>query len=315
MSHGRQHARSHTRRGQGRQAPPYTTRLPKPLVPIGEEHSILEIVLSQLRPPGFTGCTLAIGHLGEPDPRPTSATARRWGLEIDYSTEEECHWARSARSCGSCDRLPEQFLVMNGDVLTDLDYSDLMRQHRGTGGAAHRGHLPAPGADRLRGADHDGTATWWSSARSRQSTTGSAWASTACSKARWPAIPRACHSGFDELMLDMLAQAIAPLEYAFDGYWFDIGRPDDYDRANAEFGLIRESLLQGGLTHAPPGHRRQRIPRRARAARACAGRHAVWSRRAGPRCPARPATCWLDLAADGPARIAAMLARWRRMPW
>ena len=52
------------------------------------------------------------------------------------------------------DRLPEQFLVMNGDVLTDLDYSDLMRQHRRVGRAAHGGHLPAPGADRLRGAAH-----------------------------------------------------------------------------------------------------------------------------------------------------------------
>ena len=41
----------------------------------------------------------------------------------------------------------------------------------------------------------------------------------------------------------MLACDTPPQEYAFKGYWFDIGRPEDYDRVNAEFGLLRESLL------------------------------------------------------------------------
>ena len=50
--------------------------------------------------------------------------------------------------------------------------------------------------------------------------------------------------GFDELVLDMLAHGTPPRDYAFEGYWFDIGRPEDYDRANAEFGLIRGSLLR-----------------------------------------------------------------------
>src|SRR5262249_9390997 len=50
--------------------------------------------------------------------------------------------------------------------------------------------------------------------------------------------------GFDELVLDMLARDTPPHEYAFDGYWFDIGRPEDYDKVNANFGLIRGSLLK-----------------------------------------------------------------------
>ena len=49
--------------------------------------------------------------------------------------------------------------------------------------------------------------------------------------------------GFDEFVLDLLASGTPPQEYAFTGYWFDIGRPEDYDRVNAEFGLLRESLL------------------------------------------------------------------------
>jgi NDP-sugar pyrophosphorylase family protein len=47
-----------------------------------------------------------------------------------------------------------------------------------------------------------------------------------------------------ELVLDMLSRDTRPHEYAFDGCWFDIGRPEDYDRANADFGMIRGSLLK-----------------------------------------------------------------------
>src|SRR4051794_22992572 len=50
--------------GRGVRLRPYTTRLPKPLVPIGDEHSILDIVLSQLAQQRFDRVTLAIGHLG-----------------------------------------------------------------------------------------------------------------------------------------------------------------------------------------------------------------------------------------------------------
>jgi NDP-sugar pyrophosphorylase family protein len=51
--------------------------------------------------------------------------------------------------------------------------------------------------------------------------------------------------GFDELVLDLLAQGASPQEYDFSGYWLDIGRPDDYDKANAEFDGIRGHLLKG----------------------------------------------------------------------
>jgi mannose-1-phosphate guanylyltransferase len=66
----------------------------------------------------------------------------------------------------------------------------------------------------------------------------------ACSKPTLAGYPPGLPFGFDELMLDMLARDTPPQEYAFDGYWFDIGKPDDYDRVNAEFGVIRGSLLK-----------------------------------------------------------------------
>ncbi|GAA3073616.1 hypothetical protein GCM10020254_16800 [Streptomyces goshikiensis] len=51
--------------------------------------------------------------------------------------------------------------------------------------------------------------------------------------------------GFDELVIDLLGAENPPHSYAFDGYWLDIGRPDDYDRANAEFTSRKSLLLKG----------------------------------------------------------------------
>lgn len=118
--------------GKGVRLRPYTTRLPKPLVPIGEEHTILEIVLSQLARCGFTRATLAIGHFGHLI-RSYIGDGSQWGMEIDYTEPEEVPLGTIGPVLRILDQLPEQFLVMNGDVLTDIDYSDLMRQHREAG--------------------------------------------------------------------------------------------------------------------------------------------------------------------------------------
>ncbi len=117
--------------GKGVRLRPYTTALPKPLVPIGDEHAILEIVLRQLSQAGFTHCTLAIGHLGEII-RAYVGDGSQWGLSIDYATEEN-PLGTMGPLLNLRDRLPEHFLVMNGDVLTDLDYADVLRRHETSG--------------------------------------------------------------------------------------------------------------------------------------------------------------------------------------
>src|SRR5689334_15552719 len=113
--------------GKGVRLRPYTTALPKPLVPIGDRYAILEIILRQLSDQGFESVTIAINHLGELI-RAFVADGRRWGLRVDY-VEEKVPLSTVGPLFGLTDRLPEQFLVMNGDVLTDLDYGDLIRSH------------------------------------------------------------------------------------------------------------------------------------------------------------------------------------------
>ena len=52
--------------------------------------------------------------------------------------------------------------------------------------------------------------------------------------------------GFDELISDLIEAGEYPAMYEFDGCWLDIGRPDDYDRANQEFDVLIKELLPRG---------------------------------------------------------------------
>jgi NDP-mannose synthase len=228
--------------GKGVRLRPYTTRLPKPLVPIGDEHSIMEIVLSQLSQCGFDRVTLAIGHLGELI-RSYFGDGGRWGVHLDYSLPEEVPLGTMGPVLQILDRLPEEFLVMNGDVLTDLDYADLMRQHR-------ESDAPLTVATYQRQARIDyGVLTTKDGhvVKFTEKPTIDYRVSMgvyACSKPTLAGYTPGLPFGFDELVLDMLARGTPPQAYAFEGHWFDIGRPDEYDRVNAEFGLIRGSLLK-----------------------------------------------------------------------
>src|SRR5215510_546718 len=117
--------------GKGVRLRPYTTALPKPLVPICDTQTILEIILEQLAACGFTSATLAINHMG-PLIKAFVGDGHRWGLKIEYA-EETTPLSTVGPLFGLRDRLPEHFMVMNGDVLTDLDFGELLRQHEVSG--------------------------------------------------------------------------------------------------------------------------------------------------------------------------------------
>jgi NDP-mannose synthase len=227
--------------GKGIRLRPYTTRLPKPLVPIGDEHSILEIALSQLARHGFDRVTLAIGHFGELI-RSYIGDGSRWGLSVDYTDMEETPLGTMGPVLQILDRLPEQFLVMNGDILTDLDYSDLMRRHAASDApltvATYQREVRIEYGVLTTRDDHVVDFTEKPTIDYRVSMGVYACSRRALAKYT-PGLP----FGFDEFVLDLLACDTPPQEYAFKGSWFDIGRPEDYDRVNAEFGILRKSLL------------------------------------------------------------------------
>lgn len=228
--------------GKGVRLLPYTTTLPKPLVPIGDRYAILEIVLHQLARRGFRTATLAVGHLGHLI-RAFVGDGARWGLRVDY-TMEEAPLGTIGPLLMMRDRLPDDFLVMNGDILTDLDYVGLLEEHTAAGAALTIATYP-----RMVDIDfgvlktEDGHVTEFVEKPSLDYRVSmGVYAVSRDVLARYePGLPL----GFDELVLDQLADGRQPREYRFDGYWLDIGRPDDYDRANAEFDGLRPVLLEG----------------------------------------------------------------------
>lgn len=111
--------------GKGTRLKPYTTFLPKPLVPIGDV-PIIEIVLRQLKYFGFSDIILAVNHLAELIVA-LLGDGEKYGLRIRYSREEEV--LGTAGPLGLIDELEENFIVMNGDLLTTLNYRNFFKEH------------------------------------------------------------------------------------------------------------------------------------------------------------------------------------------
>lgn len=125
--------------GKGTRLRPYTAVLPKPLVPVAER-PILELVIRQLAAHGFERVDLSVGHLGGLIKAYLESIELPRGIELRYWWEDEP--LGTAGALRRIDDLDEPFLVMNGDVLTTLDYAQLMRFHDGHEGdltiATHR---------------------------------------------------------------------------------------------------------------------------------------------------------------------------------
>ena len=233
--------------GKGVRLRPYTTALPKPLVPIGDQHAILEIVMRQLASAGFKTVTLAIGHLGHII-RAYVGNGSQWGLRVGYAVEDS-PLGTMGPLLTMQDRLPENFLVMNGDILTDLDFAGVLKHHEESGAP-----LTIATYARQVKIDFGVLTTEGSSIVGFQEKPSidyrvsmGVYGVSRSTLARYtPGLPL----GFDELVLDLLGAGTPPSAYEFDGYWLDIGRPDDYDRANADFAANRGLLLRD---EAPEG--------------------------------------------------------------
>lgn len=111
--------------GKGVRLHPYTSILPKPLMPI-DDYPILEIVLMQLKKSGFDEITISVGHLASLI-RAYFGSGDKLGIKIKYS--EEDHPLGTAGPMSLIADLDEDFLLMNGDLLTNLNYKDMFERH------------------------------------------------------------------------------------------------------------------------------------------------------------------------------------------
>lgn len=225
--------------GRGTRLRPYTVVLPKPLMPIGE-YPILEVIVRQLIAAGFDHITMAVNHQAEII-KAFFQEGEKWGVLIDYSLESEPLGTMGPLRL--IDDLPDNFLVMNGDILTDLDFATFHDAHVGEGNIftisamtrEHRidyGVLDTDEAERLCGFREKPVASYTVSMGVYM-----------VSAAAVEFIPSKGAYGFDNLMLELMAAGRPAAVRRFDGYWLDIGRPDDYALAIEEFESMRSRFL------------------------------------------------------------------------
>ena len=111
--------------GKGTRLRPLTAVFPKPLVPLGDK-PILEILLTRLQRFGFLDVTLCTGYLAEMI-RILCGDGSKFGMNIEYSGEEEP--LGTVGPLGFIQNLTDPFIVMNGDLLTTLDFNAMLNFH------------------------------------------------------------------------------------------------------------------------------------------------------------------------------------------
>jgi NDP-mannose synthase len=225
--------------GKGTRLAPYTTILPKPLMPIGEM-PILEVMLLQMKDAGIDHVILTVGHLSELL-RAFFGDGNRLGIKITYSYEHRP--LGTAGPIALVDGLDDTFLVTNGDVLTTLNLGQLIRFHReqkaiATIAGHHRqskidlGVLQKDGDCRITGYIEKPVYDFMVSM-----------GIYIFEPAALSYIERDQYLDFPDLVKKMIAADERVVGYDFDGYWEDLGRPDDYERATRDFEKMRAQFL------------------------------------------------------------------------
>lgn len=224
--------------GKGTRLAPYTTVLPKPLMPIGEM-SILEIVLRQLAHHGIQDITLAVGYLAELL-MAYCGDGRKFKVKLDYSRED--HPLGTAGPISLIPNLNETFLVMNGDLLTTLDYGNMWQYHKARGAVATLASYQREVKIDLGVIEsEDG---WVKNYIEKPTFQYSVSTGVYIFE---PGVMQYVRHGerldLPELMLRLMEAGQKVNVYTFNGYWLDIGRHDDYDSAIQEFAIHRAEFL------------------------------------------------------------------------
>jgi NDP-sugar pyrophosphorylase family protein len=220
--------------GKGTRLHPYTSDIPKPLVPVGDR-PIIEILLGQLRRAGVTRVHMAVNHLAHLI-MAVLGDGQSHGVEIIYHLEDKP--LSTVAPLKLIDDLPDDFIVANGDILTDMKIDKLFDFHLN-----NRSQLTVATHERSERIDFGVVEI-----SENQAVTGFvekpqyqfavSMGIYAFNRSILECVPANRAFGFDDLMIESLRQNRRVLSYAYTGYWLDIGRTSDYERAQREVDLI-----------------------------------------------------------------------------
>jgi NDP-sugar pyrophosphorylase family protein len=224
--------------GQGARLRPYTTILPKPLMPIGN-YPIAEIIVRQLRYYGFESITFAVGYLHQLV-EAYFGDGSRWGVKIDYLYEERP--LGTAGPLARLDKFDEPLIVLNGNILTDLNFADFYQAHL----VSDNDITIASFTKEINidlGVIKIDAATVVDYIAKPQYSFQVSMGVHVFSPTIVHFIPEDRHFGFSDLVKALISARRHVKVYPFEGLWLDIGRTEDYANATDVFERYRSTLL------------------------------------------------------------------------
>ena len=227
--------------GKGTRLLPFTNVFPKPLVPLGEK-PILDTILRQLKHFGCTRVTLAVGYMAEMIQTYVNH-GERYGLAITYSFEDEP--LGTVGPLAQMDHLDESLLVMNGDVITDLDYRDLFQFHKQHQGLVTVGTYNKRFKIDLGIINNTANSCITDYIEKPVHTFKVSMGVYVFEREVLQYIEPHKYLDFPDLVKRLLAHGRRVVSYPFDGYWLDIGNHGDYEKALEEYEQIKGSLHLG----------------------------------------------------------------------
>jgi dTDP-glucose pyrophosphorylase len=220
--------------GLGSRLHPLTSDTPKPMLKVGER-PILETIVLQFKDYGFRRFVIAMHYLGE-QIADYFGDGSRFGAEITYLRETEPLGTAGALSLLG-DRPAEPFFLMNGDLLTKLNFSSLMAFHQANGAPVTmcvREHtLTIPYGvteicgDRLERVVEKPTIRHLVNA-----------GIYACNPEVIDLVPRDRASTMIDVVQLLIAQGTRPSVFPIHEYWVDVGQYGDFVRAGAEYDQV-----------------------------------------------------------------------------
>ena len=218
--------------GKGTRLKPYTTHFPKPLMPIGDK-PILEIVILQLEKANFKNVIITTGHMGEMI-RAFFLNGEKYGVHISYSMEDKPLGTAGPLNLIR-DQLTDTFLLMNGDVLSDINFKDMLDYHKknmsvATIALTKRKVNMDFGVVELDA--HNVFSNW------QEKPTIEYLVSTGIYMFEPEALRCLPSDGFFNLpdfILELHNKKNKVSGFIHNGYWLDIGRPDDFEQACADY--------------------------------------------------------------------------------
>jgi NDP-sugar pyrophosphorylase family protein len=229
--------------GKGSRLRPFTSVFPKPLMPIGDV-PIMDIVIRQLRHFGCKDITIATGYLAELV-FAYLGDGSQYGLNLKFVREKE-----PLGTIGALSLVPiedsESYLVLNGDVLTTMDFGDLVRQHRESGAVATVATYRRPSSIDKGVLTIEPSGRILAIVEKPTHFNSVAMGIYVFERDVVKFIRPGMRLDAPQLIESLIRDGSLVQSYMFDGYWLDIGLPRDYEQALSEFETNRKALLHEG---------------------------------------------------------------------